>query len=276
MAKFTKIPTDTFKQLQINAGILLSAFNPASPSVTDSNILGATSGGVNFMATPSYIDFGEDVDNCPKNTKQLKRLEDWDIRCSGSFVTVTGELANRLSAAADLASGKITPRRDLVLADFKDIWIVGDYSDKNGPNNGGFVAIHMMDTLSTGGFQIQTADKEKGKFAFEFTAHFSMDAQDTVPFEVYVQAGSDANGIEIDRSTVEVAVGSTVTLNESHYPAANTVTWDSSDDEVATVDDGVVTGVAAGYAVVTASITVSGSPNVTYTDACMVHVVAAS
>ena len=129
--------------------------------------------------------------NCPKNTKQLKKLEDWDIKLSGTFVTVSAALAQRLAAAADIASDKITPRRDLdITNDFKDVWFVGDYSDKNGATNGGYVAIHMMNALSTGGFQIQTADKEKGKFAFEFTAHFSMDAQDTVPFEIYVHAGT--------------------------------------------------------------------------------------
>ena len=30
MAKFTKIPADTFKQLQINAGVILSSFTPAT------------------------------------------------------------------------------------------------------------------------------------------------------------------------------------------------------------------------------------------------------
>lgn len=62
MAKFTKIPTTTFQQLQINAGVLLSEFTPSTPTVADANILGATSGGVNFTASPSYVDFGEDVD----------------------------------------------------------------------------------------------------------------------------------------------------------------------------------------------------------------------
>lgn len=192
MAKFTKIPTTTFQTLQINAGVLLSEFDPTSPTVADAKILGATSGGINFTASPSYIDFGEDVDNCPKNTKQLKRLDDWDVKMSGTFVTMSLDLATQLAAAADKTAGsnKVTPRRDLdITNDFKDVWFVGDYSDKNGATNGGFVAIKMMNTLSTGGFQIQTADKEKGKFAFEFTAHFSMDAQDTVPFEIYVKAG---------------------------------------------------------------------------------------
>lgn len=190
MSKYTKIPTSTFQTLQINAGVLLSSFTPNSASVVDANILGATSGGVKFAATPSFTDFGEDIDNCPKNTKELKRLDDWDVKLSGNFVTVSPDLAARLAAAADVASNKITPRRDLASADFKDIWLVGDYSDKNGDTNGGFVAIHMMNTLSTGGFQLQTGDKAKGQFAFEFTAHFSMDAQDTVPFEIYVQAGT--------------------------------------------------------------------------------------
>lgn len=188
--KFTKIPTTTFQTIQLNAGILLSSFTPSAPTVTDSNILGATSGGITFKATPSFKDFGEDIDNCPKNTKELKKLDSWDIKCSGSFVTVSADLAARLAAAADISSDKVTPRVDLDSADFKDLWIVGDYSDKNGDTNGGYVAIKMINALSTGGFSLKTADKDKGKFDFEFTAHFSMSAQTTVPFEIYVHAGT--------------------------------------------------------------------------------------
>lgn len=273
MAKFTKIPTTTFQQLQINAGVLLSEFDVSSPAVADAKLLGATSGGVNFTATPSFVDFGEDVDNCPKNTKELKKLENWEIKLTGTFVTVSAALAKKLAAVADLASEKITPRADVAAADFADLWFVGDYSDKNGANNGGYVAIHMMNTLSTGGFQLQSADKEKGKFAFEFTAHYSNDAQDTVPFEIYVHVGTDSNGIALNKANLELAVGSNETLVASVYPAASSVTWDSNDDDVATVNSsGKVTAVAAGYAVITASITVSTT---TYTDACTVHVVPA-
>ena len=51
----------------------------------------------------------------------------------------------------------------------------------------------MINALSTGGFQLQTADKEKGTFSFEYTAHYSMSAQDTVPFEVYVSPATPAS-----------------------------------------------------------------------------------
>lgn len=193
--KYKKIPQNTFQTIQMNAGVLLSEFDPATPTVADAKILGATTGGLNFTATPSFVDFGEDIDNCPKNTLQLKQLDDWEVTASGTFVTISADLAERLTAAADVSGDKITPRRDLALTDFKDLWIVGDYSDKTGATNGGFVAIHMMNTLSTGGFQMQTSDKAKGQFAFTFTAHFSMDAQDTVPFEIYVHTGTaEPNG----------------------------------------------------------------------------------
>ncbi len=188
--KFTKIPTDTFKKLQLNAGIIASAFTPATGTVENSDIIGATSGGVSFSSTPTFSDFGEDIDNCPKNTKELKVLEDYEVSLSGTFVTVDKNVTKRLVGAADISTetnGKITPRTDLKDSDFSDLWWIGDYSDDNSDSSGGFIAIHMLNTLSTGGFSIQSADKDKGAFAFTFMAHYSIAAQDTVPFEIYIK-----------------------------------------------------------------------------------------
>lgn len=190
--KFTKIPTTTFQELQLNAGVLVSEFTPGTGTIDSSNILGATTGGISFSATPSYTDMGDDVDNCPKNMMELKRLDSWDISISGTYVTVNTARAKSLIGAADIGSSDttlITPRNDIKAADFEDIWWVGDYSDKNGATNGGFIAIHLMNALSTGGLQIKSGDKSKGQFSFEYTAHFSNAAQDTVPFELYIKAG---------------------------------------------------------------------------------------
>ena len=188
--KYTKIPETTFKNLQLNAGVLLSAFNPESATVANESIIGATTGGVNFTATPTFSDYGEDIDNCPKNMMELKKLDSWEISMSGTYVTVDANAVKSLVGAADASGNKITPRNDVLLSDFTDVWWVGDYSDKNGETNGGFVAIHMMNALSTGGFAIQSSDNGKGNFAFTYTAHYSMNAQVTVPFEVYVKAGT--------------------------------------------------------------------------------------
>ena len=191
--KYTKIPETTFQNIQLNAGVLLSSFNPESATVADASIIGATTGGINFTATPTYNDFGEDIDNCPKNMKELKKLESWEATISGTFVNADTAIAKMLVGAADIGTSdttKITPRNDVLDSDFETIWLVGDYSDKNGETNGGFIAIKLINALSTGGFQIQTADKAKGQFAFTFTGHYSMDAQDTPPFEIYIKAGT--------------------------------------------------------------------------------------
>ena len=189
--RYTKISPNTFAELQLNAGILLSDFDPETGEFTlETDILGATTGGMTISCVPSYSDFGEDIDNCPKNMMELKKLDSWDINMSGTFVTVDTKSAKSLVGAADVSENKITPRNDVLKTDFVDMWWVGDYSDENGETNGGFVAIHMMNTLSTGGFAIKSNDNGKGNFAFTYTAHYSMDAQETVPFEVYVKAGT--------------------------------------------------------------------------------------
>ena len=189
--KYTQIPVNTFQQLQMNAGYFAKNFNPADGAVEQDDILGATSGGANITVTPSYVDLGEDIDNCPKNTKELKQLESWEIKGSGTLVTMSPEIARMFVGAADIDETKITPRMTLSQSDFADIWLIGDYSDKNGAQNGGFIAIHLINALSTGGFQIQTTDKAKGQFAFEFTAHQSIATPDVVPVEIYVKAGTD-------------------------------------------------------------------------------------
>lgn len=197
MAKFTQIPTDTFKKLQLNAGILTTEFDPATGELNASNIIGATSGGVSFEATPSFTDFGEDIDNCPKNTKELKKLDSWEAKMSGSFVTMDTNVATSVIGTAAVASDdrtKVVPRNYVEAKDFKNIWWVGDYSDINedGSSAGkaGFIAIKLISALSTGGFKIQSGDKAKGTFEFEYTGHYSSENIDTVPFEIYIKAGS--------------------------------------------------------------------------------------
>lgn len=211
--KFTQIPTDTFATLQINAGVLVkgsTGFVPSTGVITSANILGATSGGINVTCVPSFVDFGEDVDNCPKNMMELKKLDSWECKISGTFVTVSTTLAQIMLGAADIDSTdttKVTPRTDLETSDFQDVWFVGDYSDKNGSTNGGYVAVHLLNALSTSGFSLQTGDKEKGQFSVEFTGHVSIDAQTVVPMEFYIKAGTDEVPVTYEYVAAELTDG---------------------------------------------------------------------
>lgn len=191
MQKYTKVPADTFEKLQLNAGIMVDTFTPATGEI--GNILGATTGGINFTTNPEFTDFGEDIDNVPNNTKELKHLNQFDPTMSGTFLTCTPALAKSLVGAADIDgtdATKVVPRAELLASDFEEVWWIGDYSDVNTGNNAGFLAIRLMNALNTAGFQIQSTKNEKGQLAFEYHGHYSIEDQETVPFEIYVKAGA--------------------------------------------------------------------------------------
>lgn len=194
--KFTKLPPDTFQKLVLNAGILVDAFTPATGVI--GNLMGATTGGITFNSNPTYTDFGEDVDNCPNNTMELKRIDQFDPAMSGTFLTLTAAVVKDLIGAADIAVGDnthVVPRDHLIEDDFKEVWWIGDYSDINddggtgSTKSAGFLAIHLMNSLNTGGFQITSAKKAKGQMAFDFHGHYSLENIEEVPFEVYCKAG---------------------------------------------------------------------------------------
>lgn len=186
MGRYTKIATDAFDTLQVDAGVLLTSFDVTDPYVdpASENILATTSGGVNPTCTPTYSDYGEDVDNVPNNMMEFKRLDGWEAALA--FTSIKFNAANTKWAlgAADsqlLQNGvtKIVPRRDVKLTDFKDLWWVGDKA------NGGAYAIHLMNALSTGGLNIQSSKNGKGTNQITVTGHVSIANQDVVPMEIY-------------------------------------------------------------------------------------------
>lgn len=273
--KYTQIPSTAFQDIQLNAGILVDSFVPNTGVI--GRLLGATTGGIQFADTPSYTDFGDDIDNCPKNMMELKKLDSREVKMSGTFVTISAETAKMLVGSGDVDEADSThliPRNDILMTDFATLWWIGDYSDVNTGDHAGFVAIKLMNALNTSGFQIQSTDKGKGQFAFEFTGHYSMSAQDVVPYEVYVRRGGGAvlPSILLNTHAVSVDEDDTVTLTATTVPAEETVTWSSSNSTIASVSGGVITGEAEGSAIITASITVDGA---TYTDTCTVIVNAA-
>lgn len=182
MGRFTVIPESTFNEMQLDAGVLLSSFDPTSPAVTDAAIITATTGGINASCVPTYSDLGEDVDNCPVNMKEFKHLDGWDCRMSTTALGTSPRMIRMSLGAADIDSQdetKIVPRNRLRQADFSDLWWVGDRAD------GGMVAIRLMNALSSGGFSLQTTKAGKGQVSVELTGHYSISAQDTVPMEFY-------------------------------------------------------------------------------------------
>lgn len=185
MGRYTVIPENTFDALQLDAGVILKQFNIVQAAAgelgfTDTDILCATTGGVNPTCVPTYSDMFEDVDNAPTNVMEGKHLDGWECKVSTTALGTSPELIQMQLGAADIVDGtKIVPRRDLKQTDFKDLWWVGDKA------NGGFIAIQIKNALSTGGFAIQTTKNGKGTLALEITGHQSLQNQNEVPMVFY-------------------------------------------------------------------------------------------
>ena len=194
MGRFSKISQNTFNELQVDAGVLLNQFNPESPELLDEAIICATTGGINPTCVPSFSDWGEDVDNVPNGMKELMHLDGWETSLAFTALNITAETIRMALGAADVnaETGKITPRMSLNQEkDFTDVWWVGDMSD------GGLCAICLKNALSTEGFSLQTTKNGKGQLSVTLGGHVSINAQDEVPMEFYVQEGPDEDdGIE--------------------------------------------------------------------------------
>ena len=274
MGKFTVIPQDTFDALQLDAGVLLKTFDPTNPvAPQDEDIICATTGGINASCVPTFSDLGSDVDNVPVNMKELKHLDSWECKISTTSLGTSPQLIKMALGCADVDSStsKIVPRADLKQDDFTDIWWVGDKA------NGGLVAIQLKNALATSGFSLQTTKNGKGTIGLELTGHVSINAQKEVPMVFYSldpEAPVVEPDITLNRSNITIEEDATATLKATTTPSGEDVTWSTSDSEVVSVtQSGVIEGVGAGTATITASMTYDG---VTYTDTCNVTVTAKS
>ncbi|HJE92895.1 Ig-like domain-containing protein [Anaerotignum lactatifermentans] len=99
----------------------------------------------------------------------------------------------------------------------------------------------VVTAVSAGEAIITVTTEDGGKTA---TCKVTVNAPQTVP----------VTGVTLDKAELTLEKGSTGTLKATVEPqnaTNNTVTWSSSNPEVATVDNGVVTAVSAGEAIIT-------------------------
>lgn len=282
--KYTQVAADAFRKLQMNAGVILTEFDPATGVLDREKIIAATGGGVSFSSTPTFTDFAEDIDNVPNNTMEMKRLDQVEVKLSGTAKTADTETAKLFIGAADVdpTTGKITPRRDLLLSDFADVWWVGDYSDVNNGDAAGFMAIRIINALNTAGFSLQSNDNGKGDFSFEFTGHYSLEDVNVVPYEMWVKNEGD-NTSSTDNATLSALTIGSLSLEPAFSPsiknytattanASNTVTAtasnSSADVEITNGDDEVTNGSSAYWSEGENTLTVvvhNGSATESYT-----------
>lgn len=197
---FTQVPNDVQKALQKNAGVLLTTFDPTAviddtyKKTMRGNILMATNGGFQFTDSISWKDGADGIDNMPAGTMEMMEVESREVKGSGTGKSVSSDALLRLMATAkkttDTTDSELeiyTPTDVVDTSMFEELWYVCDYG-----TDGGFIAIKMMNTLNRDGFSMQTANKDKGDFAFAFQAHYSIENINTVPYVIYKRDSAKA------------------------------------------------------------------------------------
>lgn len=191
----TPCRTETFQNLQLNAGAFLIGF--AYSEYTDatamrtalatalqdsSKLLGATRGGGTFVVTSEIRE--PDVDGKRYRFKGGAFVDSVDAQLSGTLVEIRPEVfAKVLATGESTTSGqKTTVKMHTAIqnTDYIDslVW-VGDMSD------GGLVLIALKNALNNNGMTLTFSDKGEGTIPFEFHAYQNtVEDYDYAPFEV--------------------------------------------------------------------------------------------
>lgn len=113
MGNYTKVSADAFNNMQLDAGVLLKNFNPASPAApSDEDIICATTGGIKVDCVPAYSDLGEDVDNVPNNMMEFKHLDSWESKVGFTALDITTEMLRLSLGAADTSGSDYVKTAD--------------------------------------------------------------------------------------------------------------------------------------------------------------------
>jgi hypothetical protein len=201
MGKYSRVNANEIPSVIYGAGIVLKDLDTINWTYSNSDILFMTSGGIQFSSNKEYIDLGANIDNCPKNTMQLKKVrpQSGTTQLSCTAINASAEAIRRQIGTADYDSTthKITPRNDIITTDFQDLWFCVDTA------GGGGIIFHLSNSLSTGGYSLQTRDNDNGSASVTLTAHYDINNLVVEPFEVYIEESSGS----IENSTTQMWVG---------------------------------------------------------------------
>ena len=226
------IRTETFENLQLNAGIFIKNVDYSSIADAEAlktaiaaaitagtNILGATKGGGQFVARRTMRT--PDVDGMRYDFIGSDFVDKIDAYLSTTLVEVTiASVKACLGAAVSTTSGKKTTIKMKTAVEISDYvsnlcWI-GDLAD------GRLVCICLYNALNTADFNLTFTDKGEGTLAGEFHARQSnVGDYDYAPFEIVYFETSGSMGELVVTSTAGTNVGGTKLATENTLGSGN-------------------------------------------------------
>ena len=195
----TALRNDTFKNLQLNAGILIKDFDYADMATADAmktaianivnggadpagELLGATRGGGTFTVTREMRT--PEIDGMRYGFKGSDFVDSTDVFLSTTLLEVTPDnIATLLATGTATTSGKkttITMSTAITANDYlENVCWVGNLAD------GQLVLICLKNAINTADFTFTYTDKGEGTLAAEFHARqAAVDDYDEAPFEI--------------------------------------------------------------------------------------------
>lgn len=176
------LTAEAFKSIPKGSGNILSDFSLETPKIDKTNVVHATQGGVKITYQNTIEDTLADIDNAPTNTKQGAEV-------SGTTATISYTTPNADPKTIQMAVGTadidpddpthVVARLKTVLTDFKPLWWVGPMT------GGGFLVVKILNALSTGGLDLQTAHRGGGSMQITLTAFSDLENPDQAPMEFY-------------------------------------------------------------------------------------------
>lgn len=185
----TGVTEQTAQSLLLDSGAFFVDFDVATDAVetAQAKLLGATSGGGNFVAKPNFRDVK--VDGVKGKVKGLKILESWDVTIGASLLefkksVMEDALAAVTSTATTISTKnytKIEGKNIIETTDYlNNITWIGTLSGSDEP-----VIIQVFNALNTEGLKINPKDNEDIVAELNFEGHFDLTKPDVPPFAIY-------------------------------------------------------------------------------------------
>lgn len=216
----TPLRKETYKSLQLNAGLTLVNFDVSGYANADelktalasainegSQLLGATRGGGSFVITRDVREVEADGVRSPFVGSKI--VDAADAYLSTTLIEITPEHIKQVLGNADIDDTVpghvvVTIRTAIDDGDYLEniIWI-GDTSE-------GFMAIELFNALNTADFNFTFSDKNEGTATCEFHAHQEgVEVMDNLPVKLHFLYPSGSLGSLTINSAVGTATGST-------------------------------------------------------------------
>lgn len=263
ITKWNRISEDAFKKMHYDSGVLVKNFDPtnfAEPKEED--ILCTTSGNITVTVGMETVDLGDDVNGIHGQFAELQMITQRTYSLGFTSLDLDLEGLKIAMGAADIEGNSVKPRIYLKSSDFiKNIALIMFRLD------GAVTAACLDYGLSTGGLSLTTSKAGKVTNAMTLTGFQSLSNQSKPAMSFYTAISTE---VTLDKHEADMTVGGdTLTLNAT-APDGVTLTWTSDNTSEATVQDGVVTAIAAGTVTITASYT--DEDEAVHSDSCIIHI----